>query len=250
MRWRSPCVPRGEVCSGSALLAALLLSAGSLAAAQDASAENGFETSGGEGELDPAWGEAQSDGPELHPRGRSFGGFDVGVPLMLDVDRDLIRPGADLHLQGGVDLGYVAFFLHGGFRFIPVDFDRAADKNHPEYEGQGRDPLKNPYFGFGVRAQLPNRSRVMPYVSGSFDFNFWHFRDEAVACGGYYYWYCAGYDVYEFTPGFTGRAGLAIYLGQGLYVDLGAGVSMSFEGNFFSENQTWVEPFGGLTYRR
>ncbi len=228
---------------GSTFVAALFMGATSLAAADDA-------WEGGE-ELDPAWGAPQASEPPVQPPARTFGGFDVGVPLWLNgVDRDLVRPGVNLHLQGGLDLGYLGFFVHGGFRFIPIDFDRAADARHPEYEGQGRDPLKNPYFGLGMRAQVPNRSRLMPYLSGSFDFNFWHFREESVACGGYYYWWCADYDVYEFTPGFTGRAGLAIYLGQCLYADLGAGVSMSFEGNFFDENQTWVEPFGGLSCRR
>ena len=174
----------------------------------------------------------------------------TGVPLLLDVNHDLIRPGVNLHAQGGMDLGYVGFFLHGGFRFVPVDFDRAAENGHPEYAGEGRDPLKNPYFGFGVRAQVPNRSRVMPFASVSFDFNFWNFHESDVVCGGYYYWWCADYDVYRFTPGFTGRAGLAIYLLQGAYVELGMAAAMSFEGDFFTENQSWIEPFLGLLYRR
>ena len=71
-----------------------------------------------------------------------------------------------------------------------------------------------------------------------------------MVCGGYYYWWCADYDVYRFTPGFTGRAGLAIYLLQGAYVELGMAAAMSFEGDFFVENQSWIEPFVGLLYRR
>jgi hypothetical protein len=201
--------------------------------------------------LDPAWGVSMSgEAPPIVPRGRTFGGFDLGVPLLLDVNHDLIRPGANLHVQGGIDLGYVAFFVHGGWRWVPVDFDRAAKHGHPEYEGGGRDPLSNPYFGFGVRGQIPNRTRLMPYASASFDFNFWHFRETDIVCGGYYYWWCNDYNVYEFTPGFSGRLGLAVYLGQGLYVDLGMGLSMSFQGEFFSKNQTWIEPFLGLAYRR
>ena len=58
------------------------------------------------------------------------------------------------------------------------------------------------------------------------------------------------YNVYEFTPGFSGRAGLAFYIGHCTYVDLGMNVSMSFEGDFFAENQTWLEPYGGVLCRR
>jgi hypothetical protein len=181
---------------------------------------------------------------------KMFASIDTGVPILLDVDRNLIRPGGNLHLQGGLDIGYVAFFLHSGWRGIPVDFDRAAKHGHPEYEGEGRDPLKNPYFGFGLRGQIPNRSPLLPYLSASFDFNFWNFRESAVACGGgYYYWYCNDYNVYKFTPGFSGRLGTAIDVARGVYLDLGVGMSMSFEGDFFDNNEVWLEPFMGVGYR-
>jgi hypothetical protein len=210
-----------------------------------------FSSPGYQSQLDPAWGVSPTgDGPPIVPASRMYGGVDLGVPLMLDVDHDLIRPGVNLHLQGGVDLGYAAFFLHGGWRWIPVDFDRAADSKHPEYEGQGRDPLRNPYFGLGVRGQIPNRSRVMPYASVSFDFNFWNFHETELACGGYYYWWCADYDVYRFTPGFSGRLGLAVHIMQGVYFDFGMGASMSFAGDFFDQNQSWIEPFAGVLMRR
>jgi hypothetical protein len=188
--------------------------------------------------------------PPLRPPGRMFGSFDLGVPVVLDVDRALIRPGANLHAQGGLDLGYVALFLHGGWRWIPVDFDRASD-DHPEYAGEGRDPLKNPYFGFGVRVQVPNRSRLIPYLSASVDFNWWNFRESDVACaGGYYYWYCNDYNVYTFTPGFSGRLGSLVHVRHGVYADFGLGVSMSLEGDFFDRNEVWFEPFLGIAYRR
>lgn len=214
----------------------------------------------------PSWEESQSWGygpgeqsplliedpytPPLRPPGSMFGSFDLGVPVVLDVDRALIRPGANLHVQGGLDLGYVAIFLHGGWRWIPVDFDRAS-KGKPEYEGEGRDPLKNPYFGLGVRLQVPNRSRLIPYVSAAVDFNWWNFRESSAACsGGYYYWYCNDYNVYRFTPGFSGRVGSLVHVRHGVYVDFGLGVSMSFEGDFFDRNEVWMEPFLGVAYRR
>jgi hypothetical protein len=84
----------------------------------------------------------------------------------------------------------------------------------------------------------------------SFDFNFWNFNETDVACiGGYYSWWCSSYNVYKFTPGFTGRVGAAIEVRNGLYVDLGVNVSMTFAGDFFESNQTWVEPFLGVMQR-
>jgi hypothetical protein len=178
-----------------------------------------------------------------------FVGLTVGVPIMLNTDSELIRPGGDFNVQGGINFGYVGAFLHGGWRFIPVDFDRALDAGIDTYDRTGRDRLKNPYFGFGVRGQVPNRSRFVPYLSGAFDFNFWNFRESAVACGGYGYWWCGSYDVYRFTPGFTGRIGTTIALGRHTSIDAGLGMTMSFEGNFFESNQSWVEPYLGVVHR-
>jgi hypothetical protein len=204
---------------------------------------------------EPVYQPAPAPAPHKAPRPSRFrttpyGGLDVGVPILLDVDRNLIRPGGNIHFQGGLDLGYLAFFAHGGWRGIPVDFDRAAEHGHPEYEGEGRDHLSNLYFGFGLQAQIPNRSRLLPYLSASFDFNFWHFRETAVACGGYYYWYCNDYSVYKFTPGFTGRLGTAIDLAGGVYLDVGLGMAMTFEGEFFDDKEVWLEPFLGIGFRR
>jgi hypothetical protein len=223
-------------------------------------------------QLDPAWGtgssldesgfsyggESQTTQqyisdpytPPLRPPSSMFGSFDIGVPVVLDVDRALIRPGANLHVQGGLDLGYVGFFIHGGWRWIPVDFDRAS-KGKPQYEGEGRDPLKNPYFGLGIRAQVPNRSRLIPYISASVDFNWWNFRESSAACsGGYYYWYCNDYDVYRFTPGFSGRIGSMVHVRHGMYVDFGLGMSVTLEGDFFDRTEYWMEPFLGIAMRR
>jgi hypothetical protein len=195
--------------------------------------------------LDPAWGVAPT---QTLPQYSAFVTGDIGVPVMVDVDHDLVRPGANLHLQGGWDLGYFAPFLHAGWRWIPVDFDRAADAGQ-DYGQSGRSPLKNPYFGFGIRGQVPNSSRFLPYASMSFDFDFWNFREEGVACGGVYYWWCSSYNVYRFTPGFSWRAGTAIELARAIYIDVGLGVSMSFQGDFFDDNQAWVEPYVGVTHR-
>jgi hypothetical protein len=238
-------------CVGVMLLSASHVVSGQAVPTVPIATWDDFSSPGYQSQLDPAYGVTPGgDGPPVHPASRTFGSIDLGVPLMLDVDHDLIRPGVNLHAQGGLDLGYVAFFVHGGWRWIPVDFDRYAEKGHSQYEGEGRDPLKNPYFGLGVRGQIPNRSRVMPYASVAFDFNFWNFQETDIVCGGFYYWWCADYEVYRFTPGFSGRLGLAVHIAQGLYVDLGMGASMSFEGDFFESNQAWVEPYAGVLMRR
>jgi hypothetical protein len=200
--------------------------------------------------LDPAWGVSEPDplaeAYEPRPRYSMFGAVDLGVPIVLDTE-DIVRPGVNLHAQGGMEFNYIAGFVHGGFRWIPIDFDKASSQAN--YDGSGRSPLKNGYFGLGVRFQVPNRSRVLPYLSGSFDFNFWNFHEEEVVCTGYYYWWCTESDKYRFTPGFSGRAGVAVRASGSFFVDLGLGASMSFQGDFFDKNQVWLEPFIGVTQR-
>lgn len=223
-------------------------SLGSAAEAQTSyEGEGDFGSASYESGLDPAWGVAPSSNSSTQRR--MFGGFDLGVPVIVDVDRDLVRPGVNLHGQGGLDLGYVAFFVHGGWRWIPIDYDRAAKAGQTQYAGGGREPLSNPYFGLGVRGQIPNRSRLLPYASASFDFNFWNLDETDIQCTGYYYWWCSEYDVYRFSPGFSGRVGTAIEIRDSFYLDLGMGVSMTFEGNFFESNQAWLEPFIGVMQR-
>jgi hypothetical protein len=184
------------------------------------------------------------------PDQRMFGGVDLGVPVMLERgDGNLVRPGINLHGQGGADWGYVAAFLHGGYRFIPVDFERAAGAGHPEYAGLGRNGLTNPYFGLGLRLQLPNQTRVMPYASGSFDINFWDFHEEKLRCVDEHPWWCNDSDQLAFTPGVSGRLGVAVRGSGSFYLDLGANVSMTFAGSFFPDAQVWVEPYIGLMQR-
>jgi hypothetical protein len=232
----------------TALWVALLL--GVFCSPAFAQGEGDFGSSSYQSGLDPAWGVSptpSSGASAMRPR--TFGSFDLGVPVVLNVDHDLVRPGVNLHGQGGLDLGYVAFFVHGGWRWIPVDFDRAGGGD-AQYTGNGREPLKNPYFGLGVRVQFPNRSPLIPYASASFDFNWWNFNETASACApGYYYWWCGDYSVYRFTPGFSGRVGTAVEVRNGLYIDVGLNVSMTFEGDFFERNYTWMEPFLGVMQR-
>ena len=52
-------------------------------------------------------GSAQERRVEL----RFQGGVEVGVPIFLDVDRDIVKPGASLKGWGGFDIGWIVFDL-------------------------------------------------------------------------------------------------------------------------------------------
>lgn len=174
------------------------------------------------------------------PRPRTSSSFYITVPLVQDVDREVVRPGASIEGRIGVILGVLVPEFEIGFQWIPVDLDKLRP-------GLGRDPLKLFFFGLGLRLQIPTDSRVQPYVSGAFNFNWWNFRQESLACN---FWYCTAVDRYSFTPGFSGRAGIAIDVDRGVAIDLGVKLAMSFEGDFFSENQFWVAPMFGFTVYR
>ena len=180
-----------------------------------------------------------------------YGLMAIGVPIFLDVNHELMRPGANLRFEGGLDLRYVAFFLDFGFRWTPVDFPRyTSASGDTTYAGYGRSPMRSFYFGPGLRIQYPDAGRILPYASVALDLNWWNFWESGVSCGGYYYWYCSSYSVYRFTPGFSGRLGAAIEIGAMTYVDLGFGLSMSFPGSFFDRNEKWIEPYIGFMHRR
>lgn len=68
---------------------------------------------------EPAYAPAPTEKVGSH---RGFqGGFNIGVPIWLDVDRAVIRPGADLHFFGGYDIGYAMFGLDLGAMWTPID---------------------------------------------------------------------------------------------------------------------------------
>ena len=171
-------------------------------------------------------------------------GVAVGVPIFLDVDRDVVKPGADLSFFGGFDIGYVTFALGVGIMWTPV-----TAQNIP---GAGPDARRSAatrlYFFPEVRFQVPNESLALPYLSGAFDANWWNFRETGVSCEGF--WYCTTTSTYRFTPGFTGKAGVALEIRRGLHVDVGMKYSLSGDGNFFLRTEWWLTPFVGVLVRR
>jgi len=185
--------------------------------------------------------------PEPEPKvkdHRGFqGGFNIGVPLWLNVDKNIVRPGADLHFFGGYDIGYAMFGIDLGAMWTPIDLNGA--QGVPPGTG-GRSPLTRLYFAPEVRVQLPNPSPILPYLAMTFDVNWWHFKETGIACN---FWYCTQVSVFRFTPGFTAKLGIAFRIKRGAHIDLGAKYSYSGAGQFFTRAEQWVTPYLGFFFR-
>ena len=172
----------------------------------------------------------------------------IGVPIALDVPRDVVRPGANLFFFGGADFGFFVIGGDFGLQWMPIDFGTGFIPPGTSASLSGRSPLTRIYLSAPeVRFQVPDLKVVLPYITGSFDMNFWNFRETSVGCG---YWYCSQYSVYRFTPGFTGKAGLGFEVKNGIYIDAGFQYSFTGKGNFFQSSQWWLAPYVGVLVRR
>ena len=169
----------------------------------------------------------------------------IGVPILLDVPRDNVRPGANIFFFGGADFGWFIIGGDFGLQWNPIDLNGLVI-NGVSYSG--RHPLTRIYLSAPeVRFQVPDLEVVLPYITGSFDMNFWNFAETQVGCG---YWYCNQYAVYRFTPGFTGKAGVGFEVKGGVYIDAGFQYSFTGKGNFFDESGWWLAPYVGVLVRR
>ncbi|MGB8329714.1 MAG: hypothetical protein WCE62_06270 [Polyangiales bacterium] len=174
-----------------------------------------------------------------------IGAFNIGVPIMLDVDSDVVRPGVDLNGFGGLDMEYVVFGLGAGAMWTPINSDQISGA--PPGSGYGRSPMTRLYFSPEVRVQVPNKSPIVPYLGVTFDANWWRVHSyDVVACGAFY---CRTYAVFLFTPGMTAKVGFAFKVSDGTYIDVGAKYSLSGPGNFFPSRQQWVTPYAGILFR-
>ena len=169
------------------------------------------------------------------------GAFHIGVPLWLNVDRNIVRPGADLNIFGAYDMGYVAFGVGAGVMWTPINFDQV-----PGVTGVGRRPLTRLYLAPELRVQIPNTTPIMPYVGITFDANWWRVAQTDVVCGQFY---CRRVAVFLFTPGFTAKFGLAFRVLQGTYLDLGVKYSYTAPGQFFAQREQWITPYFGMLFR-
>lgn len=173
----------------------------------------------------------------------------MGVPIILDVPRSVVRPGANIFFFGAADFG---FFMVGGdvgLQWNPIDFGSGFTPPGSSDVLSGRGPLTRIYLSAPeVRFQVPDLPVVLPYISGAFDMNFWNFRETAVGCG---YWYCSRYSVYRFTPGFTGKAGLGFEIKEsGVHIDVAFQFSFTGKGNFFDDSGWWLAPVIGVLIRQ
>lgn len=170
----------------------------------------------------------------------------IGVPIILDVPRENVRPGANLFFFGGADFGFFIIGGAAGLQWNPIDLDGTVVGG---VALSGRSPLTRIYFSVPeVRFQVPDLKVVLPYISGSFDMNFWNFAETTIGCGS---WYCSRYSVYRFTPGFTGRAGAAFNINEsGVHIDVGFQYSFTGKGNFFESSGWWLQPYVGILVRR
>lgn len=173
----------------------------------------------------------------------------IGVPIALDVPLDVVRPGANIFFFGGADFGWFIIGGSTGLQWMPIDFGNGFTPPGTSDRLTGRRPLTRIYLSLPeVRFQVPDLKVVLPYITGSFDMNFWNFAETAVGCG---FWYCSEYSVYRFTPGFTGKAGVAFNINEtGVHIDVGFQYSLTGKGNFFGSRNWWLAPFVGVLVRR
>ena len=173
---------------------------------------------------------------------RFQGGAEAGVPIFLDVDREVVKPGASLTGWGGADIGWVVFELGFGLQWQIIDTNAVPGVLFPK----GRQPLIRIHFSPGIRIQIPTLDAVLPYITGVFDANMWQFEAFGDACPFYY---CREEGRARFAPGFTGKVGLGIHLKGAVFLDVGMKYSLSGPGKFFNETEWWLEPFIGFLYR-
>ncbi|MBW2225566.1 MAG: hypothetical protein JRF54_15510 [Deltaproteobacteria bacterium] len=98
-------------------------------------------------------------------------GLSIGVPIVLNVNRDNVRPGANINFFGAADFGFFAIGGAAGLQWTPIDLDGLPGLS-------GRHPLTRIYLSLPeVRFQVPDLKVVLPYITGSFDMNFWNFAE-------------------------------------------------------------------------
>ena len=180
--------------------------------------------------------------PPPERRVRFQGGISLGIPIVLNVDRDIVRPGVSLQFAAAADFGFVTLGARLGFAWIPIDLNNSVI---PALRELGRSPLHRINFSPEIRLQYP-KGRFLPYLASAFDANWWNFRETNVICD---YWYCTEVAVYRFTPGYTGRLGLGIEVTSGLYIDAAFVWTFTGKGDFFEESRWALGPLIGVIFR-
>jgi hypothetical protein len=167
------------------------------------------------------------------------------VPIPLTDDRDSADPGFGISGMFGWDLGFLLPTANIGWAWNGL--------NLPDQYGGDDRSLTRFHMGFGLMAEFENRSVVTPVFGALVDLNWWHVSgDVSVACGGYYYWGCYAVDNYDYTTGFTFKAGADFkFLRNNDRFTLGTGVmpSVTLSGGPFKEAEWWLSPYLTFTIR-
>lgn len=171
------------------------------------------------------------------------GSFSLGIPIWLNVDSNVVRPGADLNFFGGFDIGYAVFGLALGAMWTPINF-----YNIPEATGTGytRSPMTRLYLAPEFRVQVPNTTPMMPYIGITFDANWWRVAQTDIVCGQFY---CRRAAVFLFSPGMTVKFAIAFRVLDGTYIDIGVKYSLTGPGSFFTRREQWITPYIGMLFR-
>jgi len=192
----------------------------------------------------PAEQYSEPSAARQYARHRGYqGAFNVGIPIWLNADRDVVRPGADLSFFGAYDMGYVAFGLGAGAMWTPINFYNIQGASGGGYD---RRPMTRLYLSPEFRVQAPNSTPMMPYAGITFDANWWRVAQTDLVCGAFY---CTRAAVFLFSPGMTAKLGIAFRLMEGTYLDIGVKYSLTGPGSFFSGREQWITPYFGMLFR-
>lgn len=166
------------------------------------------------------------------------------VPIPLTDEHDSAKPGFGISGMFGWDLGFLLPTANIGWAWNGL--------NVPSQYGGDRS-LTRFHMGIGLMAEFENRSFVTPVFGALLDLNWWHVSgDVSVQCGGYYYWGCYQVNDYDYTTGFTFKAGADFRFPNNDRVTLGTGVlpAVTLSGGPFREAEWWISPYATVTVRR
>jgi hypothetical protein len=168
----------------------------------------------------------------------SEAGFELTVPIYFTSDEGAIDPGFGFAGRFGLVVGrYFVPELHLGWQINWLDDDVVGPYDLT---------MDTFWVSAGARFRFDNGGLVTPFVSAAFDMNFVHMEgDEQIVCG---YYYCDSVANYEFTPGFSGKVGIAFEMSRHTAIDVGVRIAMMFEGDVFPHAEGFVSPFVGLTF--
>ena len=168
----------------------------------------------------------------------------MGVPLLLDVDREVIRPGANLGLRLSVASRFFGGGVHASYQWIPVE----SGARDPEFQTAGRTPLERAAFGAFVSLDGSNRSAFTPYLQGGFDAQLWRFDESEIVCD---FWSCTSAGAHRFAPALSGRLGgkFALAAKRHVFLDVGCETALSFKGSFFTARRGALMPYFGVGLR-